>query len=85
MGKEAGIMTQFKPGDLVRNTNERSRYYGMVGTFHHELAWLFWSVGDVIEPACDVEYAGQHGPHGYPYVAQRVSDLRLVRESEAVV
>jgi hypothetical protein len=69
-------MTTFNHGDLVRNINVRSRYYGMVGTFHHELSWLFWSVGDV-------EYPGQHGPHGYPFVAQRVSDLRLVRESEA--
>lgn len=76
-------MTTFKPGDTVRNVNPRSRYYGMVGTFHHELSWLFWSAGDVIEPACDVAYPGQQGPHGYPYIAQRVSDLEPVEKGEA--
>ncbi len=76
-------MTQFQQGDLVRNVNPRSGYYGLVGVFHHELPWTFWSRGDVLEPACDVAYPGKHGPHGYPYVAQRMSDLRLVTESEA--
>lgn len=79
----------FKRGDIVRNENSpQARYRGKVGTFIALLPWSFWSKDDeqgnpVLEPACDVEYEGECGPYGYPYIAQRVSDLELVTESEA--
>lgn len=69
----------FQQGDTVRNINPASKYYDMVGTYHRELKWTFQSTGDVLEPACDVEYPGQYGPYRYPYIAQRESDL--VRET----
>src|SRR5713226_1190848 len=71
-------MTHLTQGDTVRNINPTSKYHDMVGTYHHELHWTFQGIGDLLEPACDVKYLGQRGPYGYPFIAQRISDLRLV-------
>ena len=82
-------MTQFQRGDLVRNVKSpQDRYRGKVGTFIALLPGTFFGKDDengnaVPEPACDVEYEGETGPYGYPYVAQRVSDLELVADRQA--
>lgn len=75
----------FKQGDPVRNINPNSSYFGLTGTFQRQLEWIFQSVGDLLEPACDVAYPGHHGPYGYPYIAQRMTDLELVEQEEETV
>lgn len=78
----------FVQGDTIRNEKSpQARYRGKVGKFIALLPWSFWGKDDeqgnpVLEPACDVLYAGECGSYGYPYIAQRVSDLVLVEESE---
>lgn len=86
--EEKDCIVVFKPGDPVRNVKSpQPRYRGKVGTFIALLPGAFYGKDDeqgkpVVEPACDVEYPGEVGPYDYPYVAQRVSDLELVTESE---
>lgn len=63
---------QFALGDLVRNVNPASRYYGKVGAFQGLLPWVFQS------PGCDVAYPGEAGPYGHKFIAQRVADLERV-------
>lgn len=80
---------KFKPGAIVRNIKSpQPRYRGKVGKFIALLPGTFYSKDDehgrpVLEPACDVEYEGECDLYGNRYIAQRVSDLELVTESEA--
>lgn len=73
---ETDSIVTFKRGDIVRNTNPRSRYYDMVGTFQRVIPWVFCT-----GLACDVLVEGMHGPYGYPFVLMSLSDLELVEKS----
>ena len=76
----------FAPGDLVRNVHKESRYYHRIGRFHAYLPWYFQQgeegLRQGIHQGCEVHYSGQRGPYDYPYIAQRVGDLVLIRRAK---